>query len=965
MDGLILGFDWASTSLGPIQTWAPALKTATSIMLASPVAMALIWGPEGILLYNDAYAPFADKRHPDILGKPVAEAWPEVADFNLDIYGRVLRGETVSLRDQSMTLLRSGEPEQVNFDLDYSPVRDETGTPVGELALVTETTARVRMEAAARAREARLQFFHSLADAVGDLATADLVLAVTTRRAAEYLGATVCAYADVDEDENGFAILGEWVAPGAQHTVGRYKLTDFGQRAVHELSAGRPLIINDHRAELPPEEAAAFQALGVTATVCMPLVREGRLTALMAVHDSQARIWTPDEIGVIRDIVSRSWAHIQRVGVEAALRESERRYRALFESMDEGFCVLEFLDGPDGPWSDYIHIEANPAHIANTGLPDIVGRRVRELVGDEADGWIDILRPVVETGEPIRFEKELEATGRWLELSAFRVEPAQRRQVAVIFKDLTARKRAEAELAASEAQFRAFAQAVPNHIWASRPDGWLYWFNEQVYAYLGQPGGNLQGADGWSSVVHLDDLSEASAAWARSLKTGEPYHVEFRIRRHDGAWRWFAVRAEPVRDEAGQITQWVGANIDIDEIKAQREVLERLNATLEHRVEEELTQRLEVEDALRQAQKLETIGQLTGGVAHDFNNLLTPIVGALDMLHRRAEDERTLRITDGALQAAERARVLVQRLLAFSRRQHLEPRPIDVGELVEGMADLIRRSLGPEVSLGVKTRQDLPAAMVDPNQLELAVLNLAVNGRDAMPEGGALTLRVREDDDPPDVLPPGRYVHLSVSDTGQGMDAETLARAIEPFFTTKGVGKGTGLGLSSVQGLAAQSGGAFTLDSAPGRGTTADLWLPAADVPAQSLVSPPAPDFDPAIAAGRVVLLVDDEDLVRRGAAEMLREAGYQVHQAASPARALQMIDDGLSFDVLVTDYAMPSMNGAELIGRVRTRRAEAPALLITGYASMSESPTPDGLARLSKPFRQADLASAVAKLLV
>ncbi len=382
----------------------------------------------------------------------------------------------------------------------------------------------------------------------------------------------------------------------------------------------------------------------------------------------------------------------------------------------------------------------------------------------------------------------------------------------------------------------------------------------------------------------------------------------------------------------------------------------------------DITARRQTEDALRQSQKLEAIGQLTGGVAHDFNNLLMPIIGGLDILQRRYAgkifDERAATLVDGAAQSAERARILVQRLLGFARRQALDTRAVNIANLLNGMRDLVRSSLGGAVQLTIGCEAGLPLAMVDPNQLELAILNLCVNARDAMPDGGEIVVGADDREvagrpDDPD-LAPGHYVRLYVSDSGGGMDAETLARAIEPFFSTKPIGQGTGLGLSMVHGLVAQLGGAFTLVSAVGEGTTASLYLPiAAGIARQPTTDEAA--GGPVAERPLSILLVDDEDLVRSGTAEMLRDLGHTVTEAPGGLEALERIEDGLTFDLLVTDYKMPRMNGSELAKRIRSLRPGTSILLISGYTGV-EDEAPEYM-RLTKPFRQADLAHALIKI--
>ena len=387
------------------------------------------------------------------------------------------------------------------------------------------------------------------------------------------------------------------------------------------------------------------------------------------------------------------------------------------------------------------------------------------------------------------------------------------------------------------------------------------------------------------------------------------------------------------------------------------------NETLEARVDERTREHESALAQLHEAQKLETLGQLTGGVAHDFNNLLTPIIGSLDLLRRRAPPaDRSHRHIDMALQAASRAATLVQRLLAFARRQDLQPRSVDIVALVRGMEDLIGKSVGPMVEVEVDGPAELPPARIDPNQLELAILNLALNARDAMAGGGKLSISASaEEVGAGGLLPPGRYLRVGISDTGTGMDAVTLAHAVEPFFSTKGVGRGTGLGLSMVHGLAAQLGGALYLRSKPGEGTTAEMWLPAAREPAgQDQTEPPA-----LVVARRAatILLVDDEDIVRRATADMLIDIGYTVVEAASGAEALRLVRDGAAFDIVISDYLMPGMNGVDLIRHVRELTPALPAMLISGYSTIAEGSGSE-LPRLAKPFRQADLARSVAQLL-
>jgi PAS domain S-box-containing protein len=439
----------------------------------------------------------------------------------------------------------------------------------------------------------------------------------------------------------------------------------------------------------------------------------------------------------------------------------------------------------------------------------------------------------------------------------------------------------------------------------------------------------------FSEIIHPDDLAVTGAV-VEALMRGEPAHqFHVRLLQSDGTPLAFAWSAVP--DVAAGIFYTTGRDITDDQKR---------------------------EEMLRQSQKMESMGQLTGGVAHDFNNLLTPIIGSLDMLMRRGVgSERERRLIDGALQSAERAKTLVQRLLAFARRQPLQPIAVDIADLVKSMARLIDSTLGPQIDVRVDIAADLPPAVADPNQLEMALLNLAVNARDAMPGGGRLTIAATRESvlgQHATGLAQGRYVRLSVSDTGIGMDAATRMHAIEPFFSTKGVGKGTGLGLSMVHGLTAQLGGRLMIESALGNGTTIGMWLPVSMLPvATGEETSPRSDMRQ---GHSTALLIDDEDLVRMTTADMLADLGFDVIEAMSAEEGLRLIEEGIAPDVVVTDHLMPGMTGADLVRLLRNTRPDLPVLVVSGYAEAEGIP-PD-TARLTKPFRNADLAASLSALL-
>jgi PAS domain S-box-containing protein len=687
---------------------------------------------------------------------------------------------------------------------------------------------------------------------------------------------------------------------------------------------------------------------------------------MMAVHQDQPRRWRDDEVALIEAVVERCWANVERVGAEARLRDSEARYRTLFASIDSGFCVVEVnLQRPDGR-IDYRIVEANPAFYEQTGFDEyILGRWLRDAAPDLEEHWYQTYGQVARTGEPVRFEQGSESLARWFDVYAFRIDEPELGRVAILFNDLTARRRTELALTESEARLRALTDNLPSGMVyqiSTGVDG-----SERRFLYVSQSHEKLTGVPAADvladptipyQLIVPEDRQKLADAEETAIREGQAFDVEARFRRTDGAERWCRIISAPRRQEDGSII-WDGIQIDITEQKLLEASLRDLNDTLEQRVGERTAELDRANEALRQAQKMEAIGQLTGGIAHDFNNLLTPIIGALDILRSKDLDARSLRLIDGALTSAERSRVLIARLLSFARRQRLESRDISARRLLVGLTDLMARSVGPTIDLKVDPPDMRVVARVDPNQLELALLNLVVNARDAMADGGTITLGAVEEQLPDGnaaLLEPGTYVRFSVSDTGCGMDETTRRMAVEPFYSTKGTGRGTGLGLSMVHGLALQSGGGLAIRSTVGEGTTIDLWLPAGSEaePEPALVDDRVPEVRPL-----KILLVDDEDLVRSATADMLAEAGHTVHQAHSGQTAIGIFESDPTYDVLVTDYAMPLMSGAALIRKLRDLSPSVAALLITGYASASVD-VPANVPRIAKPFRAAELLKRV-----
>ena len=484
-------------------------------------------------------------------------------------------------------------------------------------------------------------------------------------------------------------------------------------------------------------------------------------------------------------------------------------------------------------------------------------------------------------------------------------------------------------------------------------------------------------------TIHPEDRNSRDVALNAAIATGDDYISEFRLIWPDGSVHWMDVRARALTDGTGKVTRLVGVSSDITarksaelererlvrELATERTALSSLTRNLEERVKQRSAQ-LETETAKResaqiqllQIQKMESVGQLTGGIAHDFNNLLMAIMGSLEILRKRIPPDPAMRrLLDGAMQGATRAKTLTQRMLAFARQQDLKTTAVDLGSLVIGMRELLHRSIGPYIDLHVQVKPDLPSAEADAHQVELAILNLAINARDAMPDGGSITIDVEQESVAEGgslpTLKPGQYLRIRVTDTGSGMDAATLEKAIEPFFSTKPAGKGTGLGLSMTHGLAMQLGGALKIQSQLSIGTVVTLWLPVAKATAQAV--PEALALARTPDRGYRILVVDDDPLVARSTVEMLEDLGHSVTEAHSGKHALDLLEAGEAIDVLVTDQVMPGMTGTQLAAIARQRRPELPILLVSGYTDLPSSQLIHW-PRLSKPYQQAQLQAAI-----
>ncbi len=836
MGALMRARDWSTSPLGPSSAWPGSLKAAVGLMLPAQAQIVLFWGPDYVALYNDAYAPTIGAKHPRALGRPAVESWTELWGDLEPLLRRVREtGEVVVAKDRPFYIERHGYGEEVFFDISYSPVFGEAGEVAGVFCVANETTVRVQADAALRRSETRLRFLSELDEALRASRDAPATMLEAACHLARRLSVSRCAYADVDADNDRFVIRSDFTAPGIASSTGTYSLDLFGPRAAADMRGGRTLVVRDVAGELAADEGGrTFQSIGIAAIVCCPLVKEGRLVAMMAVHQDRPRDWHQDEIDLVEAVVERCWAHVERIGAEARLRELN--------------ATLE--------------------------------RRVAERTAER-----QLLATIVEITDGLI--EALDLDYRWLAINTACVNAYER-------------------------------------IYGKRP----------------KVGDSLL-----EMFAHRPELqSAAKTVWARAL-AGEAFTTT-------GEWgdSAFQRRSYELRFEilCGADGAQIGA------FMTGRDVTERL---------QEQARLAQAEQQLRQAQKMEAVGQLTGGVAHDFNNLLTIIRSSTDLLRRPdLPEERRRRYVDAIADTVGRAAKLTSQLLAFARRQTLKPEVFDPGRRIRSVADMIHTILGSRVQIVTDITCSDSLIKADASQFDTALVNMAVNARDAMDGEGTLTIRV----DSVSKMPPvrghggaeGRFVAVSLTDTGHGMSPDQVAQVFEPFFTTKPVGKGTGLGLSQVYGFAKQSGGDIVVDSEVGRGSIFTLYLPQVERE-EAAVDMPNARTDASIEEGygRRVLLVEDNVEVGRSSTQVLEDLGYEITWAMNADEALHLLDKVSDFDVVFSDVVMPGTSGIELGQEIRRRHPGLPVVLTSGYSHVLADEGTHGFELLQKPYAAQELS--------
>jgi PAS domain S-box-containing protein len=916
MRPLIHGHEWDQTALGNSADWPAVLHSTVRLILQSSVPMVMLWGEEGTMIYNDAYIAFAGDRHPQLLGRPVREAWPEVADFCDEVMQRVLHGETLSYHQRELTIHRYSRSEQVWIDMDFSPFTDENDTVLGVLGIVVETTDKYRANQPLTLDRTRLK-------AMFDQAPGFMALLNGPDHVYEMVNQS---YLSLVGQRN---VIGRTVADAIPETVeqGFIEILDQVYQSGEAFSStSTPIMLDDSHGR--PRQRyidLVYQPLRNDTGTVFGIFVEGsdvtdRVAAGMTLALSEAKFRA----------FSQAMSHqVWTANVQGELdwfNENVFAYSGMHHANLEG-----------SGWGAMVHPEDLPAagtrwaHSLTSGELYEVELRLRR-----ADG---IYRWHLTRAMPLR-DADNSISG-WIGTNT----------------DIETQKNSElslAELNVNLEEIVAARTAERDRMWRLSTDVMLVAdFSAKVEAInpgftnlLGWEESEILGKD-FLQLIHPDDLATTLEKVSVLGHGSNVYGFTNRYRCKDGSYRVLSWSAAP----NDRFIHAIGRDVTAEQEHAQA--------------------RRQAELALQQSQKMETLGKLTGGVAHDFNNLLQVISGNLQLLELGASPERSRKWIGSARSAVEKGAKLASHLLAFGRRQPLEPKVVKIGRLIVHMEELLQRALGEEIETELVLSASLWNTEVDVTQLENAVLNLAINARDAMNGLGKLTIEAnnavlddvycRQHDD----LRPGQYVMLAVTDTGCGMSPEVVAQAFEPFFSTKEVGKGSGLGLSMLYGFAKQSGGHVKIYSEVGHGTTVRLYLPRSLQQEELIVIPEAPEI---IGGTETILVAEDDEAVRTTVVEILSQLGYRILTAPDAASALAVIESGIPVDLLFTDVVMPgALRSPELARLAKLRLPDIAVLFTSGYtenAIVHGGRLDAGVELLGKPYTRATLARRIRKIL-